>query len=58
MRLIITAALAVLSASAGAVPVKEGQPAPTFTVRAIDGRALSLTRLRGKVVLLDFWTTT
>jgi hypothetical protein len=33
-----------------------GRPAPAFTLRQLDGGRLSLSALRGKVVLLAFWT--
>ena len=35
-----------------------GKPAPNFSATDIDSNAISLTDYRGKVVLLDFWTTT
>ena len=35
----------------------EGKPAPGFTLKALDGRAVSLHDFRGQVVLLDFWGT-
>ena len=38
----------------------EGKPAPALQVRDwmnTNGKALDLTDLRGKVVLLDFWGT-
>lgn len=35
----------------------EGKPAPAFTLKTLDGRAVSLADYRGKVVLLDFWGT-
>ena len=35
----------------------EGKPAPAFTLKTFDGRAVSLADYRGKVVLLDFWGT-
>ena len=36
----------------------ENNPAPEFTVKAInDGSSLSLSDLKGKVVLLNFWAT-
>lgn len=36
-------------------PPGVGQPAPPFAVKTIEGRALSLASLRGKMVLLHFW---
>jgi cytochrome c biogenesis protein CcmG, thiol:disulfide interchange protein DsbE len=32
-------------------------PAPDFTVKTLDGREITLSQLRGKVVLIDFWAT-
>jgi peroxiredoxin len=37
--------------------VKPGDPAPNFQLRDMNGRTVSLTDLRGKVVLLNFWAT-
>ncbi len=37
--------------------VGEGRQAPGFTVERLGGGTLSLSELRGKVVLLDFWAT-
>lgn len=34
-----------------------GQPAPNFTLTALDGRARTLSDYRGKVVMLIFWAT-
>jgi len=34
-----------------------GQPAADFTLTGIDGLSTTLSKLRGKVVLLDFWAT-
>jgi peroxiredoxin len=34
-----------------------GDVAPTFSARTIDGGTLTLSSLRGKVVLIDFWAT-
>jgi peroxiredoxin len=39
---------------------KEEQPpslAPDFSVKTLDGQEITLSRLRGKVVLVDFWAT-
>lgn len=35
----------------------EGRPAPAFALKTFDGREVSLAKLRGQVVLLDFWAT-
>jgi cytochrome c biogenesis protein CcmG/thiol:disulfide interchange protein DsbE len=32
-------------------------PAPDFTLQTLDGREVILSKLKGKVVLLDFWAT-
>ena len=47
---------------AGAAPAptagfREGDLAPRFTVKTLDGESLSSDALKGKVVLLDFWAT-
>src|SRR5438105_2903876 len=38
-------------------PVQVGKPAPSFTVTDIDGRRVSLSTLKGKPVLINFWAT-
>jgi peroxiredoxin len=37
--------------------VGEGHPAPDFRLSALDGPEQSLSSLRGRVVLLNFWAT-
>ena len=37
--------------------VQVGDEAPNFTLRDLTGNAMSLSQLRGKVVLLNFWAT-
>ena len=37
--------------------VKEGMQAPDFTVTMFDGSELTLSKLKGKVVLVNFWAT-
>lgn len=37
------------------VPI--GSPAPDFTQNSTDGKPISLSSLRGKVVLIDFWAS-
>ncbi len=34
-----------------------GRPAPTFNLKDLDGRMISLDQFKGKVVMLDFWAT-
>lgn len=50
-------ALALLSGCySGARPPRIGSPAPDFTVQDSD-RTVTLSQLRGKVVVLNFWAT-
>lgn len=37
--------------------VRSGETAPDFTVAMFDGSSVTLSALRGKVVLLNFWAT-
>jgi DsbE subfamily thiol:disulfide oxidoreductase len=34
-----------------------GKPAPDFTLETLDGKSMSLSSLRGKAVLVNFWAT-
>ena len=43
--------------AAAATLAGEGAEAPDFTVEMIDGSEVTLSELRGKVVLLNFWAT-
>lgn len=61
--LVIFAALAVVFVSLaygltarGPGPLQEG-PAPDFTLQLFDGSQLSLSELRGQVVVLNFWAS-
>ena len=40
-----------------AVAAQKPRPVGDFSLRALDGRRVSLAALRGKVVLINFWTT-
>ena len=45
------------AAGCGARSDTQVSPAPDFEARALTGKALKLSTLKGKVVLLDFWAT-
>jgi cytochrome c-type biogenesis protein len=38
-------------------PVQVGKPAPNFSLKDLDGHAVSLSSLKGKPVLINFWAT-
>lgn len=40
------------------IGVNSRAAAPDFTLTAVDGKTITLSKYRGKVVLLDFWATT
>ena len=46
----------LMSGSASAIQI--GKPAPDFTVNDIDGIKFRLGDFKGKVVILNFWSTT
>lgn len=37
--------------------IQPGKPAPNFTLNDVDGKDFSLSSLKGKVVLIDFWAS-
>lgn len=41
-----------------ALAVKLNSPAPDFTLKALNGAKLTLSGVKGKVVILNFWSTT
>ena len=50
----LVVAARVMTAAAILAP---GQPAPTLTLKAPDGRPLSLAAMKGHPVLVDFWAS-
>lgn len=42
----------------GEAPTSKGPAAPDFTLPTLDGKNASLSDYKGKVVLIDFWSTT
>jgi peroxiredoxin len=58
--MILTARQLKPSASAkngGGIGALRGAPAPDFTLKTLDGKTLTLSDLRGKAVLINFWAT-
>jgi peroxiredoxin len=45
------------SASKGMKIITEGDSAPEFSLSSVDGRTVTLSELRGKVVMVHFWAT-
>jgi thiol-disulfide isomerase/thioredoxin len=37
--------------------LKVGQPAPDIAMTSVDGKAISLSSLKGHMVLVDFWAS-
>lgn len=37
--------------------IQKGQPAPDFTLETLDGESVTLSELKGKKVVLNFWAT-
>ena len=50
-------ALLILFSVSAAAQVKEGENAPNFTLKNLDGKEISLNQFRGKHVLINFWAT-
>ncbi len=55
-RAVLAAAVLTASFAAGAA-IDTRQPAPRFNAKALDGERFTNDTLKGKVVLLQFWTT-
>lgn len=51
---VVTLVLVAGSSSAFAVEVGE---TPSFNVKAVDGKPLSLSNYKGKIIVVDFWAT-
>ncbi|MCS7056555.1 MAG: TlpA family protein disulfide reductase [Thermoflexales bacterium] len=47
----------VSSSSSSRSLLREGAPAPEFTLKTLDGRPVALADLRGKTTLINFWAS-
>jgi hypothetical protein len=58
MRFIIPVVLLGISALCLAAPeALEGQQAPSFSLKDVNGKSISMESYRGKYVLLNFWAS-
>lgn len=57
---LLSLTLLILALSVSAIAqnnLRAGDPAPEFSATAIDGAKISLSQVKGKVVLIAFWAT-
>jgi len=54
---LVLALFAILPVAASALCVEAGKPVPDVTLPTIDGRDVTLSSFRGKIVLLAFWAS-
>lgn len=54
---LLRAALGFALLATAAAAAEVGAPAPAWHLTSLDGREVSSTTLKGKVVILDFWAT-
>lgn len=49
--------IAAIDAAIAQIAIRPGRTPPDFTATTLDGRTVSLSDFKGKVLLLDFWAT-
>ncbi len=57
MKKIIFLAAIIVAANIGFAQKRINHPAPNFTLADVNGKMVSLSDFKGKVVLLDFWAS-
>ena len=56
---VLVAVVAYLYFEAGRAPeIRVGKPAPDFTLSLFNGQSVTLSSLKGRPVLLNFWSST
>lgn len=56
--LVIGGFIAYLVTQGSAQTARKGSPAPDFTLRQMNGQSITLSSLRGRPVLINFWHST
>ena len=56
--LVIGGFVAYLMTQGSAQTARTGSPAPDFTLRQMNGQSITLSSLRGRPVLVNFWHST
>lgn len=56
--LVVGGFIAYLMAQGSAQTARKGSPAPDFTLRLLNGQSITLSSLRGRPVLINFWHST
>lgn len=54
---LLVAVFAMTSSTPSFVPAANGAKAPDFTLKSPKGKDISLSKLEGKLVLIDFWAS-
>jgi cytochrome c biogenesis protein CcmG/thiol:disulfide interchange protein DsbE len=57
MQRILFSTLLGIAVSLSVVAQQQKQKAPNFSLKSADGKTIELAKLKGKVVLLNFWAT-
>ena len=55
MKLVMLALFAIFATAAQAPELKVGDPAPDFSLKASDGQTYTLSKLKGKTVVLAWF---
>jgi len=56
--LVVGGFVAYLVTQGSAQTARKGSPAPDFTLRQMNGQSITLSSLRGRPVLVNFWHST